>query len=192
MADPDVVLPEITGHPSHEYSDQNRNADGDKADGQRYPGALEHPGKDIAAQIIGSEKIYAQRRNLIRLQSFRIGSGQRRQQFFLQSDQGGIKNRFAARGQNQAGQGAEEKQNKNGHSQNRQPVSFKKTPELLPAGCASALPALPGQNPGAGTFSMDVVHSLILGSTTMYSKSEIKVPAKTSTADTKLTVRITG
>ena len=56
-ADSEMALSEIAGYPPHEYADDDGDAHGNEAHGQRDPRPLKHPGKDVASQIIGSEQV---------------------------------------------------------------------------------------------------------------------------------------
>ncbi len=81
------------------------------------------------------------------------------------------------------------KQTKPDHGQ---AVLLENRPELLPECAPGSQRALENVFRRRRRRISTLHHNRILGSTTMYSRSDMKVPISTRTADMKLTVRMTG
>ena len=155
-----VLLAVITGDGAHEDADGNRDADGHEPDGQGDPGALQHAGEDVPAQIIGSKEIDPQGRDFIGFQGCDVGSRQRWAQLFLQPHYGRVKDGFGPGGEEHADHRGCEKKREDDHACEGQTVFAQQSPELLQArasGCSRLLQ-------GCGGCDVFSGHSRILGS----------------------------
>ena len=157
----DVLLPVVTGDAAHEDADGDRNADGHEADGQRDPGALQHAGEDVPAEIVGAEEIEPQGRDFIGFQGGDVGSRQRRAQLFLQAHHGRVEDGSGPGGEEDTGHRGCEKQREDDQAGEGQAVFAQQPPELLEA----RAPGRGGLLQGCGGCHVFRVHSRILGST---------------------------
>ncbi len=156
-----MLLPVVTGDGAHEDADGDGNADGHEPDGQGDPGALQHAGEDVPAEIIGSEEIDPQGREFIGFQGGGVGSRQRWAQLFLQPHHGRVKDGFGPGGEEDTGHRGCEKQREDDEASEGQAVFAQQPPELLEA----RAPGRGGLLQECGGCYVFSVHSRILGST---------------------------
>ena len=134
MVYPDGLLTIIARNAAQENADTHGDAHGHKSYGKRYPCALEHARKDIPSQVIGPQQVYAQGRHFFGLQGVPLGLGKRRAQFFLQSHPGGVQGGVGARGDGQAHDGRDEKEDKDHQTAEGHAISAKPMPGVDPRG----------------------------------------------------------